>query len=96
VDKKKQKALEANGWVVGSVSELLGLSAEETLLMELHADWAQAISRSAGQAPHQPAAPGGAHGIDAREGCPMPSTGWAAWTSCCALWWLWARSAEKS
>lgn len=39
----KKKRLEAAGWRVGTTSEFLGLSAEETALVELKLDLARAV-----------------------------------------------------
>jgi len=40
---EKKKRLEAAGWRVGTASEFLGLSAEETALVELKLDLARAV-----------------------------------------------------
>ena len=39
----KKKRLEAAGWRVGTASEFLGLTAEETALVELKLDLARAV-----------------------------------------------------
>lgn len=40
---EKRKRLEAAGWKVGTVSEFLGLTEEETVLIELKLDLAKAV-----------------------------------------------------
>jgi DNA-binding XRE family transcriptional regulator len=45
MDKKKQKALEAKGYKVGSVNEFLGLSDEEAVYMELKLALSQALAK---------------------------------------------------
>lgn len=43
MDRTKRKRLEASGWKVGSVREFLGLSSQETALIELKLHLAQRV-----------------------------------------------------